>query len=389
MCSAHRFQLSVRVLLGLSFISDSLEKVRKTVRFFRRSCVASTFLIKAFGQAHEFSKPLRPLLDVRTRWGSTIAMLKRYLKIESVLSNAHFLMMKDGVRFTDTGPADPLTPREKALVEVLITVLGDTDASTTVLGKAHHPTVQDVDVLTAGTIALLDSYRVANQSDSDIVYFTDILRNDILARRLKHFKSCPMAELLCQVSTFLTPAYNSMEHLAFLGDIVYRNHIDKALFLMLKVSAVYFNSSSTTSTGQERTDPLHPDQTDEAPSVHRDGKTVGRMMEALFKNAGHSGEIDDRAVLGNELKGYIANAKTEKGECPLAFWKRSESFYPHLAQIARLVFTPSACSTESERLFSATALLRSKRRSMLSAENTEVIVKVGNFLNRHYSTDTS
>lgn len=59
-----------------------------------------------------------------TRWGSTYIMLKRYLKIDKVLREAHEELVIDRVKYNDKGPSDPLKPKEKAIVEVLVNVRG-------------------------------------------------------------------------------------------------------------------------------------------------------------------------------------------------------------------------------------------------------------------------
>lgn len=67
-CTAHRLQLSVRTFLDLPEIQPILSMIPQTVKFFRRSSIAATYLKKAFDESVEFKWPLRPLLDVKTRW---------------------------------------------------------------------------------------------------------------------------------------------------------------------------------------------------------------------------------------------------------------------------------------------------------------------------------
>lgn len=78
-CTAHRFQLSVLVLLYDSSVKSISDKVCKIVRSLRKSSVPLAYLKKAFKASKDFRKPLRPLLDVSTRWGSTLKMTKRFI----------------------------------------------------------------------------------------------------------------------------------------------------------------------------------------------------------------------------------------------------------------------------------------------------------------------
>lgn len=380
-CTAHRLQLSVKAVLNLNCISIPLALVRQTVRFFRRSSSASSYLAKAFKQSREFKLPLRPLLDVKTRWGSTIAMIKRYLRIEAVLSDATTAMMRDGAHLGSSGPADPLLPRQKALLEILTTVLVDAEASTAHLGNSHDATTQHVEVCCAGIVQQLDEIRSAHTADDDILCLTDRLKTDLLRRRVQLFKTCPMAELFCQVSTFLTPHCKTMKHLRVFSDDDYRYSIEKATFFMYHVSLLFM---PTHPQPEEISDNLINNT--ENGEVRQAKRTrAERMMSSLFEHDAGNSEVDPESALRTKVKCYSANAKEDLHSSPLAFWRKSEHFYPRLANVARLVFTPSACSTESERLFSTSSILRSQRRAQLTGENTELIIKAGSYLRQQYA----
>lgn len=66
-------------------ISSTLDKIRKTVRSFRKSSVARAHLKNAFQSSSNFKHPLRPVLDVKTRWGSSSAMFQQFVIIENIL----------------------------------------------------------------------------------------------------------------------------------------------------------------------------------------------------------------------------------------------------------------------------------------------------------------
>jgi hAT family C-terminal dimerisation region len=70
---------------------------------------------------------------------------------------------------------------------------------------------------------------------------------------------------------------------------------------------------------------------------------------------------------------------------PLAFWKQNATSFPNLARISRLVYQVPASSVASERLFSAAGLIRSARRSSMTSETTELLVKANDYLRRHGS----
>lgn len=86
----------------------------------------------------------------------------------------------------------------------------------------------------------------------------------------------------------------------------------------------------------------------------------------MYNDNTNAESVDDKSVLPNDIRGYIANAKQNKDEDDISFWKRSEQFYPRLAQVARLDFLALATSKNLKRLFNIAGLICSKRQSRLS-----------------------
>lgn len=74
---------------------QTLMKIRKNVRFNLKSSIALLHMKKAFLASKDFKTPLRPLLYFKTRWGSTLAMAKRYRQIEPVINDAHQSMIRE------------------------------------------------------------------------------------------------------------------------------------------------------------------------------------------------------------------------------------------------------------------------------------------------------
>lgn len=68
-CTAHMLQLSVKFNLNKAKISFICNKIRNTVRFFRKSSITLFHLKRAFENSNDFKNPLCLLLYVKTRWG--------------------------------------------------------------------------------------------------------------------------------------------------------------------------------------------------------------------------------------------------------------------------------------------------------------------------------
>ena len=89
---------------------------------------------------------------------------------------------------------------------------------------------------------------------------------------------------------------------------------------------------------------------------------------------------DLREQVSSEYKVYEVLAQESQTFFPLQFWKSKFTRLPLLSQITRIVLTPPATSVPSERIFSITGWIRETRRSRLIPENTELLVKTGQFI---------
>lgn len=84
--TAHRLQQSVRSISENSEISSMLTKIRKNVRFIRKSSIALIHMKKALAASSDFKQPYRPLLYVKKdgvqhwQWKSDIIKLSRLSK---------------------------------------------------------------------------------------------------------------------------------------------------------------------------------------------------------------------------------------------------------------------------------------------------------------------
>lgn len=378
-CGAHRIQLSVRFILALPELNPIVNKVRQTVKFFRRSAVASTYLHQAFKKSKDFERVLRPILDVKTRWGSTYHMLKRFLKIAKLLQEAHETIVNEKVKITGDGPADPLTPSEKSTLDLVVRILCDSDDTTALLGANDRPTIQNADVFIASIVKFLKVYSTNTEVDSSIKKITNAFKDDIIQRRRNDLRRCPLQALVQQVSTFLTPQFKSMEHTKFIDDEAYSRSIEDAIWICYQLAIYYFGTSGNVQTVHSKS----------AQSTSKSNEKSSRLFDAVYSEETcemKEGE-GSRSAIRNEITGYKANAaSSDRNKDPLSFWKVSHTFYPHLAVVARFVFIALACSTDSERVFSLGAILRSKQRRAMSSEVTEFCIKACCYLREVHSS---
>ena len=82
-CMAHTLNLATQKALQIASISKVCGKIRKLMTFFRRSTLAANVLRKVLEQLE--LPVLKPIVDVVTRWNSTLDMIERYMKIRPAI----------------------------------------------------------------------------------------------------------------------------------------------------------------------------------------------------------------------------------------------------------------------------------------------------------------
>lgn len=112
-CMAHTLNLACQKALGVPAISRLCGKIRRIVTHFRRSTTAANVLRKATSQLD--LPNLSPIIDVATRWNSTLDMVERYIVLRPAFCVA---LANPAIR----SQLSSLTDREVNMAEPLIKV---------------------------------------------------------------------------------------------------------------------------------------------------------------------------------------------------------------------------------------------------------------------------
>jgi hypothetical protein len=108
---------------------------------------------------------------------------------------------------------------------------------------------------------------------------------------------------------------------------------------------------------------------------------------SFLMNAAANNELDDeiedislKAIIATELSLF----QKDKGcplcdddghyLCPLQWWELNKVKYPHVWELVRQILSIPSTSAPSERLFSAASNLISKKRSLLSHKNADMLL---------------
>ena len=112
----------------------------------------STLLIQNLKEACDILKLqfLKPELDVKTRWNSTLYMLRKYVKMAEALE---FMAIKES-KIKEL----ILQPEQKTELHNLIQLLEHLEYSTTILCSASSPKITDVNLIYKALEALIREY---------------------------------------------------------------------------------------------------------------------------------------------------------------------------------------------------------------------------------------
>ena len=86
---------------------------------------------------------------------------------------------------------------------------------------------------------------------------------------------------------------------------------------------------------------------------------------------------------GEELEAYRSKSFRTTSDNPLDFWKLHASEFPKLARIAKELFAVQGSSAQSERDFSTAGLIRTAKRSQLSARQVSAIELISSACEAH------
>lgn len=371
-CSAHSYQLSVRKALSRKDVSDVISNIRDTMKFFKKSTVAGQYLLSEIKARN--LRVLRPIIDVRTRWGSTAAMIRRFLYLEPCLTAATDKIYEDHVSIPGNGPGEKPSSRDMVLLKTILELVTSLEASTGILGKQSCPTMQLSDICTAGILKKLREIKAQSGHNTVALNLATNLEDLLIARRRKNNMECPMSETCIHVATLLTPQYKNLKHMEYIeGPDTYTLSNKNAILIMHSMASVYFSDQETNI------------QTSQVSVTNTEHNCDGKGFLSFFADDLDEDNGKETSNVEQEFQLYMASAKARSDASPLEFWKKNCNTYPVLARIARLVFTPLAASTVSERIFSVAGTVRSKKKSRLSAGMTECILKVGDHLKKHKS----
>ena len=332
-CFAHTLNLAVKdAIKNDEALQSAVRKVKLTVNHFKSSTVA-TNMLRGVHQTNntQFSKLKQ---DVDTRWNSTYDMLSQYVKQHDAILN---VLIKEGKMNLC------LSPKDIDTINRAIDVLQPFKEATAEMSAEKFTTISKV----LPMIKILMS-KVNQKKGSSL---TDKLRDNMSAR----FHTMESSVYL-QIATLLDPRFKRK---GLKDEQSVRSCIDT-----LKQLIATPNDTEMIQEGKEE----KKNKINESSSLWDD-----------FDD--EEDEVEEKTLTASEMeiKYYLECKKIERSSDPLMWWKSNCHALPRLSSLAKKYLATPATSVPSERIFSKTGELLSKKRSNLKKSNVDMII----FLNKN------
>ena len=389
-CYGHRLNLVVKNALSVPEVSKILGKGRSLVTFFHSSSSVSDELVskqKLLLSSDKVGHKL--IMDVSTRWNSTLAMLERLCEqtpaimalasiTDDSLSKTALTKIKNCVFNFD----------EQAIVEKMVILLKPFEIATSILCAEKSPTMNKV----LPIVAKLSLSVAEDASDPPVII---ALKNKMRSQ----MEQRTGAEEIALLASVLSPY---MKDFGFMPNKMVDAHE------LLRRSAL--GLKDTIVVKKEKPDdiqniddpplPALPVLPEEKPNVS-EPEPEPQMVPDLqppskkIKSADTDDWLMDIVCVGEtkqnienlveqEIARYLGSNVKAGDECltVLQWWKANECFYPRISRLAKKYLACQASSVSSERVFSLAGTLVSKKRARLSTSNVDLMI----FLNKNMET---
>ena len=304
-------QLCVEDGLKLNQISRALGAARKLVGHFNHSVVSTQALLQK--QAKDAgSKPLKLVQDVSTRWNSSYTMAQRLLLLRVPV---FAVLYDESVTIASERSVLDMTDANWKVLEAILPVLEPFMQATEILAKEDTPTGSQVLVLINSLYSTLDD------DESDTVICRDLktkIKQGMIERFSLDHDGLPNDEAfessMIVLALALDPRYKSLKFLTS-----FKRQIVKA-----RIKSLLEKETQN----MEKPNAIVKTEGDDLPKK-RQKVTDCLVRDIVLDLTNEEMEFDEYSEYMREIV---------RVRDPLAWWKVSESRYPHLDSLAGNIY---------------------------------------------------
>lgn len=290
------------------------------MKIFRKSPIKNALLQEKVTKSSQ--KPLNLLLDVRTRWNSTEAMIERFLQIWECVKEA----------LAELGQQDLLTNKDVEVLRSLLNTLQPIRLASEALGRC------DATLLTAeGSLSFL--FNKLKKLDTPI-------SREMYEALLKRIGERRNKELVSVLKFLNNRNLSATSELPVLSKVQLHKFIRDEARNLIKTAQVQEKSTRDDNSSDQEPSTLTLEQELES-AIHEYAETSTSAIEPV-----EISKVMQKEITLFELNGQLSN---------------------NLKQLLENLKTIKPTSTDSERVFSVSAAICNKTRSRLSDKSINVL----------------
>ena len=384
-CLGHKINLVVKNSLGVSELGKLLGKARKMVTFFHQSSsITDLFLEKQkviFSGQSEQEQLIghKLIIDVVTRWNSTLYMLQRLneqFPVLMALANDPSLTKHASTTIKNC----IFTFEEQTVIENLVSLLDPFEKAATILCADKTPTMHKVLPITTKLLRIIE----ISEEDIPVVRRVKEKMQEELNRRATSDKITLLGCIMNPFTKNLDFVPDQRESAySYLREEVFSN------FMEVDIKKEKCNDERTCAKDCEPESPnVETELTEEGKRKIASPQIIGQPCKKI-KSADTEEWLDDVVCTGQsvinqgsaaeiELQRYLG-IKIAEGDQVLSvleWWKKHECFFPRISKIAKKYLSIPGSSVSSERVFSLCGQIVNKKRCRLSPKNVDLLVSL-------------
>ncbi|KAE8737967.1 hypothetical protein FOCC_FOCC016560 [Frankliniella occidentalis] len=345
-----------------------LMRVKKIVRFFRKSEVATSELIslqEAEGKKrHECRKLIQ---EVRTRWNSAFEMVDRFLDLSEHVSTAlHRITMRRSSRAT---PPTMLRPDEQDILVEVRNLLRPLAEATKLVSTDKWVTISSVIPLVHAMKKEIDSFKPVSDLGRS-------LQKKLLEEIGKKFSGIEMLRPYAG-ATLLDPRFKQWAFDSTRTSAAIINHIAQAF---ADLSRNLFHTGQKVAAKVEENSRRFEAairQRQEEAAEDRPQSGIMAAMDRIIQLKTVGAPDQERATqMPSQLKNYLSLMPVDRhsNPNPIEIWESMKSGMEQLYEIALDYLPVFATSVSCERLFSHAGLIATTLRNRISPEHISMFV---------------
>ena len=334
-------------------VQRALGLCRKLVSTFSHSWKKKRDLTKA---QSDLGLPQHSLVtDCATRWGSQLKMIDRVVEQEACIRQVLTVDRK----YAHLIP----TWQDLDVLESMKAALGQLDDFTDMLSGEQKVTVSAINPVLH---ILKTKVLKACEDDTDL---TKTIKQRVLDNLLEKYDDADIEELL-NVCTYLDPRFKGSYIDDEISISLVKDRLAREGVEMIEDQDRIPEPAGSAPTATD----LSTDSEQSAQSGIKKRKLSSWLKEAVETHSSSSTPQTPEQMIKKEIEDYIKQPLLDAELNPLQWWKVHMVVLPTMAKLARKYLCVCASSSASERIFSCSGNIVSKKRTLLKPDKVNMLV---------------